>query len=83
MKEDAGWGGTASFPGKLFDFVHWFRYEGYFKGLPVTKYTYVACLKVLLCVRVCHLMVCLYLWFTGRKRIQNPVKHIRWSFLLN
>ena len=27
MKEDAGWGGEASFSGKSFDLVHWFGCE--------------------------------------------------------
>ena len=28
-------------------------------------------------------MVCLYLWLTGRKHIQNSVKHLKGVFLLN
>ena len=49
MKEDAGWDGSASFAGKSFDSVHWFCCEGCFKGSPVIKCTYLACLKVLVC----------------------------------
>ena len=37
-----------AYAGKSFDSVHWFRCEGCFKGSPVIKYTYLACLKVLL-----------------------------------
>ena len=45
MKEDAGWGGSASSSGKSFDSV---RCECCFKGSPGIKYTYLACLKVLM-----------------------------------
>ena len=48
MKEDAGWGGSASFASKSFDFIHWFRCEDSFKGSPGIKSTFLACLKVLL-----------------------------------
>ena len=48
MKEDAGWGGSASFEGKSFDSVHWFGCEGCFKVSPVFKYIYSGYLKVLL-----------------------------------
>ena len=48
VKEDARWGGNASFAGKSFDSAHWFCCEGCFKGSPVIKYSYLACLKVLL-----------------------------------
>ena len=42
MKEDAGWGGSASFSGKLFGSV-------VSVGSPGIKYTYLACLKALTC----------------------------------
>ena len=48
MKEDAGWGGSASFEGKSFDSVHWFGCEGCFKVSPAFKYVYSDYLKVLL-----------------------------------
>ena len=45
IKEDAEWVGRASFPGKLFDSIHLW---GYFKGSPVVRFIYLACLKVVL-----------------------------------
>ena len=50
MKEDAGWGESASFAGKSFDSVRWFRCESCFKESPGIIYTYLAWLKVLLCL---------------------------------
>ena len=54
--------------------------EGCLKGSPVIKYTNLACLKVLLLF-----VFAIYglLWLIGRKRIQNPVKHLWWTFFLN
>ena len=72
MKEDAGWGGSASFEGKSFDSVHWFGCEDCFKVSPVFKYIYSGYLKVLLWF-VIAIYVFFYLWLTGRKCIQNPV----------
>ena len=57
-------------------------YEGCLKGSPVIKYTNLACLKVLL-LFVFAIYGLLYLWLIGRKRIQNPVKHLWWTFFLN
>ena len=47
MKEDAGWDGSASSASK--SFVIWFCCDGCFKDSPGIRYTYLACLKVLLC----------------------------------
>ena len=83
MKEDAGWGRSASFAGKSSDSVHWFSCEGCFKGSPVIKCTYVACLKFSDGSSL-PFMIGLYWWLTGRKkRIQNHAKYLRWNFLLN
>ena len=49
-KEDAGWGGSASFAGTSFDSVRWFRCESCFKGSRGIIYTYLSWLKVLLCL---------------------------------
>ena len=48
IKKDAEWGRGASFSGKSFDSVHWFRWEGCFKDSPIIKYNYLTCLKVVL-----------------------------------
>ena len=48
IKEDARWVGRASFAViHLIPFI-WFPCEGFFKGSPVIKYTYLAYLKVVL-----------------------------------
>ena len=58
--------------------VIWFRCKGCFKGFPVIKYAYVACLKAGMIFVFADLFY-LFLWFTEQKCIQNPVK-LRWSF---
>ena len=72
MKEDTGCDGSASFSGKSFDSV-----------VSVVSRVHQA-LNTLIQLALkfssgssLPYMVCLYLWLTGKKFIQNPVKNLR------
>ena len=58
----------------------WFGCEGCFKGFPVIKYTYLACLKVALWF---VFAICFYGLLGSAIYIEIPVKLLRWSFLQN
>ena len=63
----------------LIQFI-WFRCKGIFKSFPMIKYTYVSCLAVAMWFFFYFIWFYCFFMATGLKRIQNPVKHLRWSF---
>ena len=78
IKEAAGWGGSATFASKPFDSV-------VMVVLRVHQ-TLTAVIQLALkfsCDLPLSYMVCLYLWLTGKKCIQNAVKHLMWGFFVN
>ena len=56
----------------------WFCCEGYFKGSPLIKYTYFACLKVVLWFVLA--IYGLFLFHRIQRRVLTFVKRLRWSF---
>ena len=79
MKEDAGWGWSASFGGNWFDSVHWFRCDGCFKGSPGIKYTYLAFLEILLwfVFTIYGLFIFMVNW---KEAYSEPCKRLMWGF---
>ena len=61
----------------------WFRCENYCNGFPLIKFTYLGCLKVVLLFLFSHISFAYFYAFTGQRRIQIPIKHLRGRFLQN
>ena len=49
-----------------------FRYEGCFNGFQVIKYAYLAYFEFCPVVCLSYILFVCFLWFTGRRRSQNP-----------
>ena len=79
MKEDAGRGGFAS---DSFNYIYWFGCEVYYKGSPIIKYFYLACLRVLLwfVFVIYGFFILMVHW---KEAYSEPVYHLRWSLSLN